>query len=655
MFCLFQSSLYIISHGDTLKITNFIFFCWILKITKPNPTQFPRRPKHSLTSCSCCCVIASYGVKGLNIEGFTVREPRGGYKRRLYKEKKPVFQFFFEVVIVMKSVERSKLDDDEFFDSSDVLSVEVEEEEFQVWSGEPVSVEERRERFLKKMGLLEEKPMCLERINDYSDEVTSSSESSFDESELQCCVREEDYGSTTTMSDEEENESEQNSSNVSSSPSPSFSKKSAKKWLFECFVGEHDKHFEYKPKEEVMMSKVKVKTNKKSHVELSAAYKVQEINGHKGNIWTLKFSPDGKFLATGGEDGVVKIWRITLSASFVGQEPMREQEALVLFPRKAFNIEETPFQELYGHTGDVLDLAWSNSNLLLSASKDKTVRLWRVGSDECLHVFHHNNYVTCVQFNPVNKNNFISGSIDGKARIWGLSEERVVAWTDARDSISAICYQHNGNGFVVGCITGDCRFYQISGNDVLTEEQIHIRGRNRITAVEFCPGSSEKVMVSSDDSKLRIFDRSQILHKFKASAKFGRQSSASFVSSAGKHILSVRRGHGVYLWDNDGFPAKKQAKTSSSFEYFNSPGVSVAAAWSPTGKEASVVAGEEDESWRALRQIQSSGRMSRSSRVTATWPEEKLTSSVGGAWRLVIVTASLDGVISTFHNYGLPG
>lgn len=148
----------------------------------------------------------------------------------------------------------------------------------------------------------------------------------------------------------------------------------------------------------------------------------------------------------------------------------------------------------------------------------------------------------------MNKNNFISGSIDGKARIWGLSEQRVVAWTDARDSISAICYQHNGNvifissfsshetsqlcsvfeilkfaallclciqGFVVGCITGDCRFYRISGDEVLTEEQIHIRGRNRITAVEFCPGSSEKVVVSSDDSKLRIFDRSKILQKFK--------------------------------------------------------------------------------------------------------------------------------------------
>ncbi|CAA7048227.1 unnamed protein product [Microthlaspi erraticum] len=572
----------------------------------------------------------------------------------------------------MKSVEGSEVGD-VFFDSSDVLS--VEETEFGVWSGEPVSVEERRERFLKKMGLLEEKEsMCLERISDYSDEevtTSSSSESSSvcESEEMQCCVREDNYGSSTSMSDdedlEEEEEEEEDNGSENASSSPSRRKKSAKKWLLGCFVGETGKEFECKSKEEVaMIRKVKVKSNKKSHVELSAAYKVQEINGHKGKIWSLKFSPDGKFLATGGEDGVVKVWRITLSdslfASFIRQESQQE-EALVMFPQKAFHLEETPLQELCGHTGDVLDLAWSSdSNLLLSASKDKTVRLWRIGCDECLHVFHHNNYVTCVQFNPVNKNNFVSGSIDGKARIWGLSEERVVAWTDVRDSISAICYQPNGNGFVVGCITGNCRFYQISGNDVIMEEQILIRGRNRITGVEFCPGSSEKVMVSSDDSKLRIIDRSRILHKFKVSPKFGKQSSASFVSFAGKHILSVRRGHGVYLWDNGGFRGEKGAKSSRSFEYFHSPGVSAAAAWAPTGKEISL---------RALRQLRSSGRLSRSSRVTATWPEEKLTSggrsygdsfSIGGecdlagAWRLVIVTASLDGIIRTFHNYGLP-
>lgn len=52
--------------------------------------------------------------------------------------------------------------------------------------------------------------------------------------------------------------------------------------------------------------------------------------------------------------------------------------------------------------------------------------------------------VTCIQFNPLNESYFISGSIDGKVRVWGVSEKRVVDWADVRDVITAICYQPDG-------------------------------------------------------------------------------------------------------------------------------------------------------------------------------------------------------------------
>lgn len=52
--------------------------------------------------------------------------------------------------------------------------------------------------------------------------------------------------------------------------------------------------------------------------------------------------------------------------------------------------------------------------------------------------------MTCIQFNPVDENYFISGSIDGKVRIWGICEERVIDWADIRDVISAISYQQDG-------------------------------------------------------------------------------------------------------------------------------------------------------------------------------------------------------------------
>lgn len=122
----------------------------------------------------------------------------------------------------------------------------------------------------------------------------------------------------------------------------------------------------------------------------------------------------------------------------------------------------------------ILNFTWLFWQILLSSSMDKTVRMWRIGCTQSLRVFRHNDYgvcvcvyeselllclcfrvmwncnlclyvaVTCIQFNPVDGNYFISGSIDGKVRVWGVHEERVVDWADIRDVITAISYKPDG-------------------------------------------------------------------------------------------------------------------------------------------------------------------------------------------------------------------
>jgi WD40 repeat protein len=52
--------------------------------------------------------------------------------------------------------------------------------------------------------------------------------------------------------------------------------------------------------------------------------------------------------------------------------------------------------------------------------------------------------VTCIQSNPVDARYFVSGSIDGKVRVWDVSERRVVDWADTKDIITAVSYQPDG-------------------------------------------------------------------------------------------------------------------------------------------------------------------------------------------------------------------
>lgn len=52
--------------------------------------------------------------------------------------------------------------------------------------------------------------------------------------------------------------------------------------------------------------------------------------------------------------------------------------------------------------------------------------------------------MTCVQFNPIDERYFISGSIDGKVRVWDALDKRVVDWADTRKIITALSYQPDG-------------------------------------------------------------------------------------------------------------------------------------------------------------------------------------------------------------------
>ncbi|KAH7841751.1 hypothetical protein Vadar_033917 [Vaccinium darrowii] len=365
--------------------------------------------------------------------------------------------------------------------------------------------------------------------------------------------------------------------------------------------------------------RVKVQLYRKRSKDLSSLYARQEFAAHEGSISAMKFSPDGRYLASGGEDGIVRVWKVLedekpnnldiqncdpsclcFSVNDLSQlAPLdvnkdktckmkrfrkSPESSRVIFPPKVFRIVEEPVYEFHGHSGQVLSLSWSKNGNLLSSSVDKTVRLWEIGQNHCLRVFSHNNYVTSVEFNPVNDNYFISGSIDGKVRIWEVHGCRVIDWVDIREIVTAVCYYPNGKRGIVGSMDGSCRFYNTIDNQLQLEGQICLKGKKkssckRITGFQFSPSDPTKVLVTSADSQVRVLCDVDVILKFKGPCTSGSPGTASFTAD-GEHIVSASDDANVYVWDyisKSITPSK--TKKVSSYEHFVSHSTSIAVPW----------------------------------------------------------------------------
>jgi WD40 repeat protein len=92
-------------------------------------------------------------------------------------------------------------------------------------------------------------------------------------------------------------------------------------------------------------------------------------------IWATEFSKDGRYLAAGGQDRVIRVWAVLSSA-----EERRAHEKDESDPAgeakhlSAPVFQQKPCREYSGHTATILDLSWSK------VSTDLHMQGWRDAS-----------------------------------------------------------------------------------------------------------------------------------------------------------------------------------------------------------------------------------------------------------------------------------
>lgn len=253
-------------------------------------------------------------------------------------------------------------------------------------------------------------------------------------------------------------------------------------------------------------------------------YTSRVFHGHEAAVASVAFSPDGKTIAAGSQDAIIRLW--DLQGNPIG----------------------TPFQ---GHTASVLSVAFSpDGQTIVSGSFDQTICLWDWQGNPRGKPFQgHSAPVCSVAFSPYGET-IVSGSTDTTIRLWDLQGNPIgEPFQGHSASVQSVAFSPDGQTIVSGSYDTTIRRWDLQGN--ILEEPFEGHS-GAVLSVTFSP-DGDLILSGSVDRTIRLWDLqgNPIGDPFQGHED--RVRSVTF-NLNGTRITSGSNDQTVRLWDLKGNP-----------------------------------------------------------------------------------------------------